>query len=196
MFEANISNESLEQLPVAAFDGEIIPVDDIDQLKNAVAYLKKQKILGFDTETRPSFKKGENNRVALLQLAGKSKAYLFRLNRIGLPRTLASILENEKIVKVGAAIKDDIAALNKHTKFTPKGFVDLQKIIEDYKIQEKSVKKMAAIILNVRISKSQQLSNWEAEEYTNAQMLYAATDAWVCREMYQTLHQRYKKTNE
>ncbi len=191
MFETSISNETLEQLPAAAFDGEIVLVNDFSQIANAVGYLKAQKILGFDTETRPSFKKGSKNKVALLQLAGKDRAYLFRLTDIGLPKPLAEILGNENILKVGAAVKDDINALNKCTRFQAKSFIDLQKLIEDYDIQDKSVKKMAGIILNVRISKSQQLSNWENEEYTDAQMLYAATDAWVCREMYLTLLQHH-----
>ncbi len=193
MFEASISNESLELLPTAAFDGDIVLVDNIGQLDSAVAYLKTQKVLGFDTETRPSFRKGGKNRVALLQLAGKDRAYLFRLLDIGLPIPLAKILEDDNILKIGAAVRDDINQLNSCTKFHAKGFIDLQKLIEDYDIQDKSVKKMAGIILNVRISKSQQLSNWENEEYTDAQMLYAATDAWVCREMYITLIQHHSK---
>lgn len=193
MFEASISNESLEQLPVAAFEGDIVLVNDIGQLHNAIAYLKEQKILGFDTETRPTFKKGAKNQVALLQLAGKNRAYLFRLTDIGLPKPLAEILEDDSILKIGAAVRDDINQLNRCTKFQAGGFIDLQKLIGDYDIQEKSVKKMAAIILNVRISKSQQLSNWESEEYTDAQKLYAATDAWVCREMYLTLLQHHSK---
>ena len=193
MFEASISNESLEQLPTAAFDGEIVLVNDISQLSNAIAYLKEQKVLGFDTETRPMFKKGAKNKVALLQLSGKNRAYLFRLIDIGLPQQLAEILENDSILKIGAAVRDDINQLNKYTKFQAKGFVDLQKFIENYDIQDKSVKKMAAIILNVRISKSQQLSNWENEEYTDAQKLYAATDAWICREMYLELLQHHSK---
>ncbi|MDR0661758.1 MAG: 3'-5' exonuclease domain-containing protein 2 [Prevotellaceae bacterium] len=193
MFEVSISNESLEQLPTAAFDGEIVLVDDISLLNNAIAYLKEQKVLGFDTETRPSFKKGAKNNVALLQLAGEEKAYLFRISCIGLPQSLAELLEDDNILKVGAAVKDDINALSKCRKLNAKGFIDLQKLIEDYDIQDKSVKKMAAIILNVRISKSQQLSNWESQTYTDAQKLYAATDAWVCREMYLTLLQHHSK---
>lgn len=199
MFEANISNESLEQLPTAAFEGKIVLVDDISELSSAIAYLKKQTVLGFDTETRPAFKKGTKNKVALLQLAGKDKTYLFRLTKIGLPRQLAQILEDENILKIGAAIKEDINQLNKYTKFQAKGFIELQTFIESYDIQDKSVKKMAAIILHVRISKSQQLSNWENEEYTDAQKLYAATDAWVCREMYLELlqhHSNKKKKND
>lgn len=198
MFEASISNESLEQLPTAAFDGDIVLVDDFNQLDDAVAYLKSQKVLGFDTETRPSFKKGGKNRVALLQLAGKERAYLFRLMDIGLPKSLAEILEDDNILKIGAAVRDDINQLNGCARFHARGFVDLQRLIEDYDIQDKSVKKMAGIILNVRISKSQQLSNWESEEYTDAQKLYAATDAWICREMYITLlqHHTTKKKND
>ena len=193
MFETSISNESLEQLPTAAFSGEIVQVDDIGQVNEAIAYLKNQKVLGFDTETRPAFKKGSKNKVALLQLAGGDKAYLFKLNSIGLPKQLAEVLESSGTLKIGAAVRDDINQLSKYTRFQPKGFIDLQKFIENYDIQDKSVKKMAAIILNVRISKSQQLSNWDSEEYTDAQKLYAATDAWVCREMYLELLQHHSK---
>lgn len=191
MFSASIDKESLDQLPLATFQGEIVVVDSMAQLKAATAYLSTQRILGFDTETRPMFSKGgKRHHVALLQLAGRDRAYLFRLNRIGLPKQLISILENEDIIKVGAAIRDDIASLARLHPFEHSSFVDLQHVVETFGIENKSVKKMAAIILNVRISKSQQLSNWECDEYTEAQKQYAATDAWVCREIYLELGRR------
>lgn len=118
---------------------------------------------------------------AVLQM---SLRYLFRINRMGMNRRLCNLLSNEKIVKVGAAVRDDIRGLQKYSDFTPKSFVDLQSMVGDYGIRDKSVKKMTAIILGFRISKTQQLSNWEAEVLSESQEKYAATDAWVCREMY------------
>ncbi|HBH21038.1 MAG TPA: 3'-5' exonuclease, partial [Rikenellaceae bacterium] len=151
----------------------------------AIAYLMTQKVIGFDTETRPIFTPGaHHSHVALLQLSGAEKAYLFRVNEIGMRTLMCSILSNEKIIKVGAAVNDDIRGLQYYHKFNPNSFVDLQKIVYEWGIRDKSVKKMAAIILGCKISKSQQLSNWEAEELSSAQRMYAATDAWVCREMY------------
>jgi ribonuclease D len=122
--------------------------------------------------------------VALLQLSGPDKAFLFRINKIGMHRRLCNLLASDKIVKVGAAIHDDIRGLQKKHEFQPAAFVDLQKIVWEWGIRDKSVKKMAAIILGFRVSKTQQLSNWEAEKMSEAQCKYAATDAWVCREMY------------
>ena len=189
MFQISISPEEISALELAAFPGEIVLVDEEGEvLDKAIRYLKRQRILGFDTETRPTFSPDQHSSgTALLQLSGGGKAFLFRLKKIGLPRPLAAILANPSIIKVGAATRDDIIGLQKITKFSPKSFVDLQSIVCEYGIRDKSVKKMTAIILGVKISKAQQLSNWEAEHLSESQQRYAATDAWVCREMYQTL---------
>ena len=186
MFQISISPEEISALELASFPGEIVVVDrEGEMLDQAVRYLKRQQVLGFDTETRPTFSPDQHSTgTALLQLSGGGKAFLFRLKKIGLPRPLASILANPSIVKVGAATLDDVRGLQKITKFSPKRFVDLQSIVCEYGIRDKSVKKMAAIILGVKISKAQQLSNWEAEHLSESQQRYAATDAWVCREMY------------
>jgi ribonuclease D len=149
--------------------------------------LKNEKFLGFDTETKPSFKKGENNYVSLLQLSSADRAFLFRLNKIGLPPCLLDIMEDENIKKIGVAIKDDISALQKHALFTPNGFVDLQNIVKDFGIKSKSLKKLAGLILGFNISKRQRLSNWEKDALTEAQIKYAATDAWVCHLIYHKL---------
>lgn len=162
-------------------------VDSADMLDIAISELSSEKVLGFDTETRPSFTKGKKNKVALLQLSGSRKAYLFRLSSIGIPEPLTELLEKKNITKVGAAIKEDLNALKKIAPFEPSGFIDLQSYVEQYGIEEKSVRKMAAIVLGIRISKAQQLSNWENNDYSEAQKLYAATDAWVCREIYEAL---------
>ncbi len=186
MYLESISPEDIEKLEFASFPGKIEVIESVgSEFNRAVAYLRSQKVIGFDTETRPCFAPGQPRYgVALLQLSGPEKAYLFRINKLGMHRRLCSLLANEKIIKVGAAIHDDIRGLRKHREFSPAGFVDLQKIVCEWGIRDKSVKKMSAIILGFRISKTQQLSNWEAESLSESQCKYAATDAWVCREMY------------
>ena len=185
-FAESISVEEIEQLELATVDGPIIVVDKINEdYAEAVDYLSAQSVLGFDTETKPCFQPHQpRNQMALLQLSGPDKAYLFRLHSVGLPKPVAAILANPNIVKVGAAVKDDIRGLQKYLKFTAKNFVDLQIIGQDYGIKDKSVKKMAAIIMGVKVSKAQQLSNWEAPVLSGPQLKYAAIDAWICREMY------------
>ena len=120
----------------------------------------------------------------MLQLSGPNKAFLFRVNKIGMHRRLCNLMANKGIIKVGAAVHDDIRGLQKLREFEPAAFIDLQKIVGDYGINDKSVKKMSSIILGFRVSKTQQLSNWEADVLSDSQCRYAATDAWVCREMY------------
>jgi ribonuclease D len=187
MFKESITKEELTELPLRAFDGEIIVVDTFEQLENAIKVLSKAKVIGFDTETKPSFKKGVVNDVALLQLSVKDKAYLFRINRIGLPVEVCKILANPKIIKPGVAINDDIKALIKVQPFKPKGFVELQDHAKTLGINNFSLKKLAAITCGFRISKGQQLSNWEADVLTEAQKSYAATDAWAALEIYENI---------
>ena len=186
MYIESITPEVLEKLEYASFPGKIFVIDSVGaEFNRAIAYLRSQKVIGFDTETRPCF--GPNQPrygVALLQLSGPEKAYLFRVNSIGMHRRLCNLLADKRIIKVGAAIHDDIRGLQKLREFEPGSFVDLQKIVWEWGIRDKSVKKMAAIIMGFRISKTQQLSNWEAETLSEQQCKYAATDAWVCREMY------------
>lgn len=186
MYIETIAPKELEKLEYASFPGKIQVIDSVGaDFNRAIAYLRSQKIIGFDTETRPCFSQNQPRYgVALLQLSGPEKAYLFRVNKIGMHRRLCNILADPKIIKVGAAVHDDIRGLQKHRDFKAAGFVDLQKIVWEWGIRDKAVKKMAAIILGYRISKTQQLSNWEAEELSESQCKYAATDAWVCREMY------------
>lgn len=183
-FSEGVTNEDLKKLPVSQFGGHIVLVDKIDKFYPVLTELKKSKLLGFDTETRPSFKKGQKNKVSLLQLSDDHKAWIFRLNLIGLPPELAGILSDPRITKVGVAIHDDIKALRSLRPFEPAGFVDLQSIVADYGIKELGLKKLSAIVLGFSISKSQQVTNWETPALTWPQQLYAATDAWVCREIY------------
>jgi len=185
-YPESISAEELQSLEFVSFDGPIGVVTKIDEeFAEAMDYLSSQTVLGFDTETKPCFQASRpRHKEALLQLSGPDKAYLFRLHLLGLPSPLVRILASEKILKVGAAVTDDIHGLQAYTKFNPKGFVDLQTMVGEYGIKEKSVKKLSAIIMGKRVSKSQQLSNWEAAQLSGAQLKYAATDAWICREMY------------
>jgi len=188
-FLPHIATEQIEQLPLADFKGKIIVVDNMGrEYRDAVDTLRKEKVIGFDTETKPCFvARAPKNRMALLQLSTEDKAFIFRLQQLGLPEELCSILENPAIIKVGAAVKDDINGLCTYTRFDAHGFADLQSMAEKFGIQEKSVRKMSAIILGIRVSKSQQLSNWESSRLSEAQLRYAAIDAWVCREMYMKL---------
>ena len=186
MFCESITPKEMEALDFASFPGKIYVIDSVGaEFNRAIAYLRSQKIIGFDTETRPTFSQEQPRYgVALLQLSGPDKAFLFRVNKMGMHRRLCNLLASEKVVKVGAAIHDDIKGLQRKHDFQPGAFIDLQKIVCEWGIRDKSVKKMAAIILRFRISKTQQLSNWEAGSLSEAQCKYAATDAWVCREMY------------
>ncbi len=188
-YPASISTEELSQLETMDFSGPIIVVSDLNEdFAEAMDYLRNQSVLGFDTETKPCFSSNTpRHHVALLQLSGADKAYIFRLNMMGLPAPLASVLSDNSIIKVGAAVKDDLRGLLYYRKFTPRKFVDLQILVSEYGIENKSVRKMAAIILGRKVSKAQQLSNWEAQQLSGAQLKYAAIDAWVCREMYLTL---------
>ena len=186
-FKAEISKQELLDYDIIAFEGKIVCVEDLEDINEAVADLKNFNTLGFDTETRPSFKKGKINSVSLLQLSARNRAYLFRLNRTGLPQHLASILANPDIVKVGVAIHDDIKALQTLRGFTPAGFIELQEMVKEYGITDAGLKKLSAIILGSTISKRQQVTNWENPVLSQAQKVYAATDAWVCLKIYEKL---------
>ena len=189
MFIESITPKEMEKLEFASFPGKIYVIDSVGaEFNRAIAYLRSQKIIGFDTETKPCFvPKVPRNKMAILQLSGHDKAYIFRLQQVGVPPKLAALLGNPKVLKIGAAVHDDIRGLQEYRRFIPKGFVDLQRIAPTYGIEEKSVRKMAAIILKKRVSKSQQLSNWESSHLSEAQLRYAAVDAWICREMYYKL---------
>jgi ribonuclease D len=187
MFKESITKEELTDLPLRWFEGEIQVIEDHEPMNKIARFLAKQKVIGFDTETRPAFKKGVINKVALLQLSTAEKAFLFRVNKMGLPPEIMKILSNPKIIKPGVAIRDDIKGLQAISAFKPQGFIELQDFAKEMGILNFSLKKLTAIILGFRISKSQQLSNWEAPALTEAQQIYAATDAWTSFEIYKTL---------
>lgn len=183
-YNGSITDEELRQLPILQFNGRVTLVDNMEKYRRAMAEMGRPPLLGFDTETRPSFKKGKRYKVALLQLADADRAWLFRLNMIGLPPELAGILADKNIIKTGVAIRDDVKALRSIAPFEPHGFHDLQSVVADHGIQELGLKKLTAIVLGHSISKSQQVSNWEAPALSEPQQIYAATDAWVCRSIY------------
>ena len=184
MFKESITKEELVDLPLKWFEGEIIVVDNEKTLRDAVRVLAEQPIIGFDTETKPAFKKGIFNKVALLQLSTKKQVFLIRVNKIGLSDEICAILSNPEIVKPGVAIRDDIKGLQIWKRFKPAGFVELQDRAQELGIQNFSLKKLCAIVCGFRISKGQQLTNWEADELTEKQQIYAATDAWTSMKIY------------
>jgi Ribonuclease D len=186
-FKPNIEKEELDQLPFFHFEGKIIPIATEEEAIEAATFLLKKSALGFDTETRPSFRKGRNNQVALLQLSTAEEAFLFQLSNIGIPQPLKAVLSSEKILKIGVGIKDDIRSLRALSEFLPANFLDLQNYSGSFGIEGKSLKKLSAIVLGVRISKAQQLTNWENPILTEAQKRYAATDAYMCLQIYNKL---------
>jgi ribonuclease D len=187
LFFKNVEEEFIKSLPHGSFTGTIFVIDHPTLFEEARRNLEHESILGFDTETKPSFKKGRYHRVALLQLSTHDKAFLFRLNKIPIPRFLIDIMEDKDIIKAGVALKDDLSGLNKIVPFKPEGFVDLQQFVKEYGIEDNGLKKLVANILGFRISKRFQTSNWEQEILVPEQLDYAATDAWVCRQIYATL---------
>ncbi len=183
----HITSEQINLLPLAQLDAEIVVVDTTATAIDAVDYLMAQPMIGFDTETRPSFKKGVSYNVSLLQLSDDKYSFLFRLNLLKLENKFFKPLEQENIIKVGAAVRDDIRGLQALRRFTPRGFVDLQSIVGNYGISDLSLRSIAAITLGTKISKAQRLSNWESQQLTPNQQLYAATDAWICHKIYNEL---------
>lgn len=180
-------------LPLGEFVGEIVVVDDESQLADACNDILSCSVIGFDTETRPSFKAGTMNKVALLQLSTPTRCYLFRLCCVRLDKAIIKILEDKNILKIGAAVRDDIRGMQQLRHFRADGFIDLQNIIAQWGVAEKSVRKMSAIVMGLRISKAQRLSNWEAVALTRPQQVYAATDAWICAQIYSRLISTDKK---
>jgi ribonuclease D len=188
-FASHIEHEEVNALPLRSFEGVIHVVSTPREADEAIGRLSRCTMVGFDTETKPTFKKGKLNPVSLLQLASRHEAFLFRLGLLGYHAGLGKFLADPGILKIGAAIHEDIRALKNIYQGSAEGFIDLQDFVHNYGIENIGVKKMAAIVLGFRISKSQQLSNWDADTLTEPQMVYAATDAWVSLEIYLKLIQ-------
>lgn len=184
MFKPKITKEEINNLPTTEFQGEIIVVDTVENIKSAINNLKQQKVVGLDTETKPSFQRGTTHKVSLVQISTLDHCYLFRLNKIGFPEELLKFLTDEKTLKVGLSLRDDFNGLNKRSNFMPRNIIDLQSIAKDYGILELGLQKIYGILFEQKISKSQRLSNWENPILTEQQQRYAATDAWASLQIY------------
>ena len=180
----HINKNWISKYPIVKFSGRIVVVLNAQEADKAVSFLLSQPLLGIDTETRPSFKKGKQNNVALLQVSTPEVCFLFRLNIIGMTDSIIRLLENKDVVKVGVSLNDDLRRLHKNGEFEPGSFIDLQNCINNIGIEDKSLQKIYANLFHKRITKGQQLSNWEADILTESQKLYAATDAWACINIY------------
>ena len=182
-----LDKEYIKDLPLVSFPGKIITVNSEREADKAVPFLLSKDILGVDTETRPSFKKGQQHKVSLLQVATEDVCFLFRLNYIGMVTSVISLLSNTDVPMVGLSWHDDLAALQKRMEFTPGLFIDIQDIIGDIGIEDKSLQKLYANIFKQKISKRQRLTNWDADVLSDKQMSYAATDAWACVRLYKEI---------
>lgn len=190
----SITKEEIARFEIEEFAGDIVVVDNFRESEKAINYLSKHKLLGFDTETRPAFRKGTSNEVALIQLATNDDCFLFRLNKIDFSPSLIQLLANPHILKIGLSLHDDFTTIRRKHAFEPCGFVDLQKLMPEYDIDDISLQKIYALLFNKKISKSQRLSNWEADQLSEAQKKYAALDAWACLKIYKHLCLTKKST--
>ena len=185
-YVVSIGKEAIAALPVKTYPAGIRVIDTQEQAREAISDLSQEKIVGFDTETRPSFRKGHLHKVALMQISTAECCYLFRLNKIGID-TVKPFLENPEVLKIGLSVHDDFNALRRSGNLQPDGFIDLQQVVKKFDISDISLQKIYAIIFGERISKSQRLSNWEADRLSDAQQAYAALDAWACLHIYNHL---------
>ena len=185
---STISKEELRKLPQEVFPGQIIVIHSAEEADKACEYLKKQNVIGFDTETRPAFAKGVSNKIALMQLATNDTCFLFRINKIQFPDCLLSILKNPEIKKIGLSLRDDFSAIRKRDKeFVAANFVELQVFVKKYGIEDEGLQRIYGILFAKRISKGQRLTNWEADILTENQKMYAALDAWACFKIHELL---------
>ena len=187
MFRSDISKEEVAGLELIQYEGPITVIDNMESFENEIDQLFRYPFLGFDTETKPSFKKGKTYPTSIIQFATGEHAWIIRVSRIGYPAKLMELLSSEKNLKVGSGLNDDLRRLRSDIQFKPGGFLDLQKYVQAFQIAEKGLKKMTGIILGRRISKSQQVSNWDTDMLSEPQLRYAATDAWICLEIYNAL---------
>lgn len=190
MFASSIPKEEIRNLPLIKFDGTAYVIETDEQLKAAMQRLSQESVIGFDTETKPTFTKGEYNHTAIIQLSTLEEAYIIRINTLGISDVLCRLLEDENILKVGISIRDDLKELIVLREMQLAGFVDLNDIAKDLGITQIGMKSLTGIFLGARVSKSQQTSNWETKELSAGQIAYAATDSWICIKIYQMLLER------
>jgi len=183
-FDRRMTREEINQLPIRRYDGAIEVVRTPEELGAAITQLRKEKVLGFDTETRPTFKKGEAYMPSLVQLTGRRVTYIFQLRHLKFPRLLRELLSDSRIIKAGVALDQDIRMLKQLRSFKAGGVVDVARAAKRAGIKNHGLRGLAAVLLGFRISKSAQVSNWARKNLTPAQVVYAATDSWVSREIY------------
>lgn len=186
-FYLSISKEQLNLLPQEHYTGQIHLIENEQEVEGAVEELRQAGCIGFDTETRPSFKRGKHYNVALMQLSAKDKGYLFRLSKIGFPEPLRLLLEDENVMKIGASVHDDFHNLNRIKPFEPNGFLDIQQYVKRFNIADNSLARIYGIVFGRRLSKAQRLTNWELPTLTLNQQIYAALDAVACTRIYEYL---------
>lgn len=195
MFATTITNEEINELELGKFEGDLQLIETKESLNEALKKLKKESVVGFDTESKPAFNKGEYNHVSLVQISTEDEAFLIRVHKTGITNQFKDFLESDSIIKVGVALRDDLIDMRKLREHSPAGFVELNQLVKELDIECNGLRKLTAIILGFRISKGAQVSNWENEILTEKQMDYAATDAWVCIKMYNKLvRQGYLET--
>jgi ribonuclease D len=192
-----LSPEEIGQLQVEKFPGRIEVIDRLSQVGKSVRALRGEEVVGFDTETRPNFRKGESNMISLLQLSTADTCYLFRLNLIGIPQEVEGLLSDTGVKKVGLSLGDDFRALRQRTSVSFGNFTDLQELVKasggiagSTGGQEIGLRKLYAVVFGKKISKGQQLTNWDASQLTAAQQGYAALDAWACLQLYKAMSSR------
>lgn len=186
----SITKEEINHLPLIQFEQKIILVSQPSEVSKALKALEGEEVLGFDTESRPSFSRHESYKPALLQLSSASVACLFRLNLLGLCPEFTALLEDKKILKIGVAIHDDIRLLKQLSPFEAENFIDLGLVAKHLEIKTSGLRSLTGLFLGRRLSKGAKLTNWEAPKLTKVQLTYAATDAWISRELYLHLKNR------
>ncbi len=180
----HISKDEINCLPMKQYDGLIHLIRTPEAADNAAEKLKQETLLGFDTETRPTFRVGEYYQPSLLQLATGAEVFLFQIKLTGLTKGLCDVLSSPEIIKTGVSIRSDVSELRKLTDFKPAGFVELAEHAKKAHIKNLGLRGLAALLLGFRVSKREQTSNWAKNELTESQLRYAATDAWLGREIY------------
>lgn len=186
-FSISISKEQLSTLPTVEFPGRITVLETVGDARAALRYLRKCGTVGFDTETKPNFRKGQTNTVSLIQVSTLDHSFLFRLNKLGFFQEMRDFMEADDVVKVGLSLRDDFHVLHRIAAFDPQNFIDLQNLVKTFSITDSSLQKIYGILFNGRISKNQRLSNWEAAELSPGQQTYASIDAWACLKIYNYL---------
>ncbi|MEX0330002.1 MAG: 3'-5' exonuclease [Puniceicoccaceae bacterium] len=191
-----ITKDEINALPLRSYEGPVTIVDSDQKLKEALKAIRREKVLGFDTESRPSFKKGQNFPASLIQLGGAKQVWLFQIQKFENMESLWKILANRDIIKAGVAIADDIKKLQELIDFKPAGFVEIADLTQKAGILNTGLRSLAGLLLNFRISKRAQVSNWARSQLTEAQVQYAATDAWVSRELYCHMQKMKKRARK